>query len=99
MKNRFALLFVLLFIIDLSDGEIGPVSKKFPSRHSPFHNFLIKDKDDVKQSSPVLSAPVLTLTAPSPCIKSAYFPFKPCPFLLTTPEIVFQGAGCGGLPG
>jgi hypothetical protein len=97
MRNLLALFFVLLFIIDLSDGEIGAVCKKFPSSHCPSHNFLIKH--DVKHSLPILSAPVLaTGTQQSPCLKSVYFPFKPCPILPATPEIVFQGAGCGGLP-
>ncbi len=97
MRNLLAFLFVLLFIIDLSDGEIGSFCKEFPSNHCPCHNFLIKH--DIKHSLPTLGAPVLALTTPSPSLKRVYFPFKPCSILPTTPEIVFQGAGCGGLPG
>ena len=97
VRNLLAFFFVLLFIIDLSDGEIGPVRKKFPASHSLSHNFLIKD--DIKHSPPAFSTPVLAIGTPSPWLKSYYCPFKACYILPTTPEIVFLGAGCGGLPG
>jgi hypothetical protein len=96
MRKLLALLFALLFLVDLSDGEIGAVCKHFPSSPCPCHNYIIKH--DVKHSLPIRTAPVLATGAPSPCLESVYFPFKPCNILPATPEIVFQGAGCGGLP-
>ena len=59
MRNLLALFFVLLFIVDLSDGEIGAVCKKFPSGHRQCHNFLIDH--DVKHSLPILSSLVLAI--------------------------------------
>jgi hypothetical protein len=97
MRKLLALLFALLFLVDLSDGEIGAVCKHFPASPCPCHNYIIKH--DVKHSLPIRTAPVTIVVTPFPDLKSAYFPFDPCSISPATPEIVFQGAGCGGLPG
>jgi hypothetical protein len=96
MRNLLALLFALLFLVDIADGEIGALCKHFPASPCPCHNYLIKN--DVKLSLPINTVPVLATGAPSPCTKSVHFPFTPCCILPVTPERVFQGTGCGGLP-